>query len=113
MAKFFGKVGYVNSVKTSPGVVEEQFIVREYYGDELKWGSRWKTGDKINDDVTITNQISIVADPFAYENFSKIRWVEWMDVLWKVESVQIERPRLVLSLGGVYNADSVKIGTSS
>lgn len=106
MTKFFGKVGYVISETTAPGVTSEKSVIREYYGEEVKWGSRWKSGDKINDDVTITNQLSIVADPFAFENFLYLRWVEWMGTLWKVESTQIERPRLILSLGGVYNADS-------
>ena len=105
MARFFGNVGYVISTNPSPGVYDQESISREYFGDEIKSGSRWKSGDAINDDVIITNEISIVADPFAYTNFSAIRWVEWMDNKWKVESIRIERPRLILSLGGIYNGD--------
>ncbi len=105
MARFFGNVGYVISTNPSPGVYDQESISREYFGDEIKSGSRWKSGDVINDDVIITNEISIVADPFAYTNFSAIRWVEWMGNKWKVESIRIERPRLILSLGGIYNGD--------
>ena len=105
MARFFGNVGYVISTNPSPGVYDQESISREYFGDEIKSGSRWKSGEVINDDVIITNEISIVADPFAYTNFSAIRWVEWMGNKWKVESIRIERPRLILSLGGVYNGD--------
>lgn len=105
MARFFGKVGYVVPVNTSPGVFYQESVSREYFGDEQKSGSRWKPGDTINDDVVVTNEISIVADPFAYTNFSAIRWVEWMGNKWKVESIRIERPRLILSLGGIYNGD--------
>lgn len=105
MARFFGNVGYVISTNPSPGVYDQESISREYFGDEIKSGSRWKSGDVINDDVIITNEISIVADPFAYTNFSAIRWVGWMDNKWKVESIRIERPRLILSLGGIYNGD--------
>ena len=105
MARFFGNVGYVISTNPSPGVYDQESISREYFGDEIKSGSRWKSGDVINDDVIITNEISIVADPFAYTNFSAIRWVEWMGNKWKVESIRIDRPRLILSLGGIYNGD--------
>lgn len=104
MAKFYGKVAYVTTEKTSPGRFDEKTDIREYYGDEISWGSRWRSGDKINDDIEITNQLSIVADPFAMNNFRHIRWVEWLGTKWAVVSVQIERPRLILSLGGVYNA---------
>ena len=105
MARFFGNVGYAISTNTSPGVYDQESISREYFGDEIKSGSRWKSVDAINDDVIITNEISIVADPFAYTNFSAIRWVEWMGNKWKVESIRIDRPRLILSLGGIYNGD--------
>ena len=105
MARFFGNVGYVISTNPSPGVYDQESISREYFGDEIKSGSRWKSGDAINDDVIISNEISIVADPFAYTNFSDIRWVEWMGNKWKVESIRIDRPRLILSLGGIYNGD--------
>lgn len=104
MAKFYGNVGYGISVETSPDVWTDQVTVRPYFGDEVRWGSSNKSGDKINDDISVTNEISIVADPFAYENFRFIKWVEWLGTKWKVSNVQIERPRLILSLGGVYNA---------
>ena len=103
MAKFYGNVGYIVMVQTAPGIFEEQEIVREYYGDEETVGSRWESGEKINDDFSINNQISVVADGFAYENFSQLRWVEWLGTKWKVSTIRVERPRLILSLGGVYN----------
>lgn len=104
MARFFGKVCYVVTEETSTGVWTEVENVRPYTGDQVSQGSRWRSGDKINDDIEVTNKISIVADPFAYQNFSKIRWVEWLDTKWIVTDIQVERPRLILSLGGVYNA---------
>ena len=103
MAKFFGKIGYVISVEDSPSIWVEKSIVKEYYGEVLKNISRWKEGDKINDDISIQNTISIVADPFAYQYFSSIRWVEWMSAKWKVNSIEVDYPRLKLNLGGVYN----------
>lgn len=106
MAKFFGKVGYEIPTKTAPGIYEAIETIREYYGDEDKRGVNRRSGDSINDNVSITNVLSIVADPFAFQNFQYITWVEWMGVKWHVQNVTIERPRLTLSLGEVYNANT-------
>lgn len=104
MAKFFGDVGFSSMVKTAPGVMAEQDVVRSYYGDEILISTKWNSGEKINDDLTATSKISIVADGFAYQNFSGIRWVKWLGQKWKVTSAQVERPRIILTLGEVYNA---------
>ena len=103
MAKFFGNVGYVTMVKTAPGIMSEQETIRQYYGDEIQVGTKWVSSDKINDDFTVDSKISIVADGFAYQNFSGMRWVEWLGSKWKIASAQVESPRIVLTLGGVYN----------
>lgn len=105
MAKYFGKIGYAMTVETSPSVWTEEFVEKNYYGDVLNFTRRYQNSGKVNDDVTITNRISIVADPFAYANLGFIRYLTYMGVKWKVESVEIEYPRLVLSLGGIYNAE--------
>lgn len=103
MAKFFGKIGYSTTVETSPGIWTETIIERPYYGDILKNSRRWQTGESINDDLNFGNRISIVGDPYAYNNFAQMRWVEWMNAKWIVSDVEVEYPRLILSLGGVYN----------
>ena len=107
MAKFYGKVGYANTAETPPGsgVWIEGITERNYYGDVLKISRRLQGSGGINDNVNINNEISIVADPFAYENFMNIRYVTWSGVNWKVSNVTIQAPRLILSLGGVYNGD--------
>ena len=102
--KYYGNVGYANSVEASPGVWKEQIITRPYYGDILRNARRLQTGEYLNDDISVGNSISIIADAYAYENFFSIRFVEWMGVKWKVDTVEVQRPRLILSLGGVYNA---------
>lgn len=111
MAKFFGEIGFVTTVETVPGVWQPQLVKRNYYGDIIRNTSRWsamQSGgaiDKVNDDITVSNEISIVADPYAYENFHNIIYVEYMGTKWKVSSVNVQQPRLNLSLGGVYNGD--------
>lgn len=103
MAKWFGKIGYASTAETMPGVWEETIVEREYYGDVLRNSRRLQSTDKVNDDVNIANQISIVADPYANENFHAMRYVEFMGAKWKVTDVEVQYPRLVLTLGGVFN----------
>lgn len=104
MAKFYGTIGYVDVVETRPGVYEERVTERVYSGDVLRKSSRWTTNsDSVNDDLTINTQISILADPYAYKNFHSMRYVEFMDAKWKITSIEVKYPRLVLDVGGVYN----------
>lgn len=103
MAKFFGKVGYIQTVESEPGYWEEQTIERDYYGDITRNISRYQQDNKINDNITINNILSIVADPYANENFQHMRYVKWMDTKWKITNIEVQYPRLILTLGGVYN----------
>lgn len=103
MAKFCGAIGYATSVETSPGVWIEDIIEREHKGDLPRNNSRWQPSNQVNDDLTINNQISILADQFAYENFHSMKYVKFMGAKWKITNVEVERPRLILSIGGVYN----------
>jgi len=103
MAKFHGKIGYIQTEETAPGVHTEIIMEFPYTGDILANNLRWERGENLNDDLNISNRFSIVADAFAYENIQFIRYVTWMGSKWSVRSVDIQRPRLVLSVGGVYN----------
>lgn len=105
MAKFFGKIGYAETVETTPGVWEEKITEREYFGDLIRNTRSLQSGEQLNDNVNISNEISIVADPFAYENFHSMRYVEFMNAKWKVSSVDVQYPRLILSVGGLYNGN--------
>lgn len=106
MAKFRGKVGYAVTAETAPGVFTEQITERTYSGDVLRNVSKTQSGENLNDNLTVDNKLSIVADPFAYANFYAMRYVRWMGALWKVSSVEVQRPRLILTIGGVYNGES-------
>lgn len=103
MSKFYGKVGYVVTSEISPGVYAEQVTERFYYGDVIKRSTRWENSGNINDNIVVTNEVSIIADPYAYEHFSELRYIEFMGAKWKIASIQVERPRLTISLGGLYN----------
>lgn len=104
MAKFYGAIGYAITEETSPGIWEEKIKVQRYYGDLIQNIKRTQSTDNLNDDINISNKISIVADPFANNNFHSMRYVEYLGTKWKILSVDVQFPRLVLTLGGVYNA---------
>lgn len=105
MAKYFGKIGYSVTQETVPGVWEESVTERSYYGDLIKNTRRYQSADKVNDDLSISNEISILADPYAYENFHAMKYVEFMGAKWKVTNVEVQYPRLILTVGGVYNGE--------
>lgn len=101
--RWFGVVGYAVSKETVPGVYKPQVIEREYYGDATELGSKWQNSSNQNDNITLDMKISIIADPFAYENFSHIVYVEYMHSKWKVTGAKPNYPRIELTAGGVYN----------
>lgn len=104
--RFHGRVGYVDTVETKPGLWEEKLTFRTYYGDVIRNTKRDSLGSKVNADIQVTNQISIVADPYARDHFFKLRCVEWQGALWSVSDVDASQPpRLIISLGGLYNED--------
>lgn len=103
MAKFYGKVGYAEISETSPGVNTEHLTERSYYGDVIRNVRKLEPGESVNDNVDVNNSLSIVADPYAYQHFFAIRYVQWMGVYWKVSNVEVQYPRLLLTVGGVYN----------
>lgn len=103
MAKFCGKIGYIQTVESEPGYWEEKTIEREYFGDITRNTSRYQSEGHVNENININNILSIVADPYANENFQHMRYVKWMDTKWKITNVEVQYPRLILTLGGVYN----------
>ena len=105
MAKWFGKIGFYDESETAPGVWTNEIIEREYYGDVIRNSRRMQSTDQVNDDITISNEISIVADPYAMNTFHSIKWVEWMGAKWKATNVDVQYPRLVISLGEVWNGN--------
>lgn len=103
MAKFSGNIGYAELVETTPGVWEEQITERKHYGDVIRNTRKLQSADQLNDNINISNEISIVADLYANKNFYAMRYVEFMGAKWKISNVDVQYPRLILSIGGLYN----------
>lgn len=105
MGKWYGRIGYANRAETRPGVWESEITERDYFGDVVRNTRRLQTANQLNDDINVANEISIVADPFAYNNFHSMLYIEYMGVKWKITNVEVQHPRLILTLGGVCNVD--------
>ena len=103
MTKFYGAIGYAEVVETEPGVWEEKIVERNYYGDLVRNARSLQQSGNVNDNINISNEISIVADPYADKNFHMMRYIEFMGTKWKISNVEVQPPRLILTAGGVWN----------
>ena len=105
MAKFYGQIGFVTTVEEpeGSGTWVEQVTERNYYGDVNRINRRWEPQSQVNDNITINNEISVLSDPFVSQNIPWIKYVLWTGTKWKVTSVDVQYPRVILSVGGVYN----------
>lgn len=106
--KYCGKVGYIDTIETGPGIWKTKVIdERVYFGDVITNYRRYENAqNSTNDNLLVNNSISIMADEYAYNHFSYIGYLEWGGALWKVTNVEIRRPRLILTLGGLYNGET-------
>lgn len=103
MAKFYGTIGYIETPETSPGVFKEVSTERGYGGDILRKSKRFEPNEQLNDNLNISNQFSIIADEYAFKHFYAIRYIRVLGACWKVTDVEVQYPRLILSIGGLYN----------
>lgn len=106
--KWCGMIGYANTKETEPGVWKELITERKYCGDVIRNFRKLQSSGNVNDNINVSNQISIIADPYATQNFHSIRYLIYMGTRWKVTDVEIQYPRLLLTLGGVYNVESTE-----
>lgn len=103
MAKFYGAIGYGEAVESAPGVWADEITEVNYYGDVIRNSRKLEEGQYLNNDLTVGNSISIVADAYANEHFFAMRYISWAGTKWSISNVDVQSPRLVLRLGGVYN----------
>lgn len=105
MPKFYGGIGFVKTVETpeGSGIWKKDIQTREYAGEINRFSRRWDTASKVNEDISINYQVSVIADPFLMENLGYIRFVEWNGFKWKVTTVTPSYPRLTLEIGEVFN----------
>jgi hypothetical protein len=109
MAKFYGTIGYASTTEseTEPGVWEDKIIERSYTGDVISNLRRWQSNENVNPDLTITDTISIIADGFILDNVHAMKYVKWMNATWAVISIRVERPRVILEIGGLYSGPTI------
>jgi len=103
MGKYCGTIGYGITSETAPGVWEATIVERTIFGDSFKNTSSRESSENLNDDIRLSTKISFLADPYALQNFHLIKFVSYLGSLWKIKSVDEDYPRLILTLGGVYN----------
>lgn len=101
--KWCGSIGYAETVETSPGIWTDKIVEYRYYGDVTRNTRMLQSTDQVNDNVNVSNSISIIADPYANQNFHSIRYITFMGTKWKISNVDVQYPRLILTLGGLYN----------
>lgn len=107
MGKFCGPIGFIDAVETRPGVFVDEPVEHTYKGDVINRSFRSQNGISVNDTTTVSNQISILADPYARNHFHSIKYVKWMGAAWEVTNVSEQYPRLLITIGGVYNGKTV------
>lgn len=107
MGRFYGLVGFLITKETVPGVWTEEIDERPYYGDVLKHRMRWDSSGYLNDNLTLNNDFSIVADTYAYNNIGAMKYVKWNNICWSISSVEVEYPRIRLMIGGVYTGGQI------
>lgn len=103
---YYGRIGYVSTSQDPdhPTTWNESVSWRYYPGELSALSHRWmNSAEDSNSNINITNKLSIIADPYMCQNASAIRYVELMGSAWYVDSIQIEYPRIILSVGGVAN----------
>ena len=104
MAKFYVPIGCAIPFESRPGVWKDRIEERAYYGELLGYSSRSTTSqDSTNDELNITSKFSIVADPFAHNNCHAMKYIRYMGTNWKITNIEPQYPRLILTVGGVYN----------
>lgn len=107
MSKYCGRIGFACTVEdpAESGIWVEKIVERTYYGEVNRNARRWSNPGKVNEDIDISNELSILSDAYAYQNLSNIRYLTWMGNKWKVSNIDIQYPRLNLTIGGLYNGE--------
>lgn len=103
MAKWSGNIGFAERVEYAPGCWDDEIVARHYYGDTIRNVSKRQNSGGINDNINIANDFSVVADPYANSNLLRMRYLEFLGIKWKIESVEVQFPRLIITVGGEWN----------
>lgn len=104
MNRFFGKIGFCyQESEEGSDIVTERVVLKTYRGDLLKSNRKWETAEQIIDQFNISNRVSIMADPYSLDNLYAIKFVILHGKAWKITDAEIQYPRIILSIGGLWN----------
>ena len=103
MTKCSGVIGYILSVETQPGIWTGVPTEKNYYGDVVRDNRKIVDNNQINDSLNINNNISILSNKFMLENLAFMKFITFMSSKWKINSVDIIPPRIIITIGGLYN----------
>lgn len=103
MSRFYGKIGFISTIESEPGIWTDEIIERRYRGEIKKDFYKWSSSEHLNDNVNISNAVSVIADTYMYDNIYAMKYIHLGGALWKITDIEIQRPRLILSIGGLYN----------
>ena len=106
MGKYSGMIGFAENQEVATDIYDDVITERHYYGDIVRNTSRWSQADTLSGDLQINNQFSIMGDTYAFENYDNIRYLTWKNNRWTVTSVEEQFPRLIISIGGIYNGQT-------
>lgn len=104
MARYYGKIGYAIQEEVRPSVWQDHIVEQEYFGESNNLG--WRNNnvtDQVNDNLVLNTDFDIVADAFMLEHFSQIRYICYRGARWTVRSIDYDKPRVHMQIGGVYN----------
>lgn len=103
--RYYGRIGFAVSTETSPGVMENKMVYKPYYGDVLYSLGYWQNKE-INDDIKMQNRISVICDDYIQDNLGYAKIIEFDNHFWKIQSFTLEYPRVIITIGGLYNENS-------
>lgn len=109
MSKFTGLVGFITQEESIPGVWSPIENSKKMRGDLISSsatngnGSRIADSGKVNDDVSLNHRVSLLGDYYTFNNYLNIKWIQIGGRKLEVSSIELQRPRVILTVGGLWN----------
>ena len=103
MSKFWGPIGINRGpVQTAPGILEVVIEELEVSGEMRQLQLRWPQA-RMQEGLSANHVLSIVTPEDSDIDFTEVVYIVWQSRKWSVTSIQYKRPRVELTLGGLYN----------
>jgi hypothetical protein len=105
MNRYSGVIGIRRPpVEVEPGIFEDVIEEVAITGSIYRRPARWAIGETAQDTLQMNQVISVVAPENIQNSLDGIVYATYQGRRWAVRSIEYNRPRLELSLGGTYNA---------